>query len=117
MANYGTNSVTPAGGFPATIAASGNWKSGALSSTWGALAAAVTSSQAGALTIQRYADAGLIIPIGALISATLVANTPNYVSVADGVPFLYFQVEITNTGGSTANITGAAILTGIGNAG
>lgn len=110
--NFGTRAAVPPNGFPATIASSGAWHSGIIPAGYGAISAGLTSSQAGVLSIQRYADSGGLIPIGAAISANLSANTAQWVDVSDGVPYLFFQVSATNSGGSTANVTNAAILTG-----
>lgn len=103
--------VTPSGGFPATIAANGSWTSGVLPfGGYRGVSATVTSTQAGAITIQRYADAAGTIPVGAVASTTIVASTAETVSVNDGLAALYYKVTITNTSGSTtATITGASI--------
>ena len=116
MAAYPTNGVyniSPPTPFPATIAASGNWQSGVIiNQHFPAIAACVTSTQIGNLTIQRYADLAGTIPVGATTTQELTASTAAYAAVNDGVPYLSFVVEVTNTGGSTADITGTAILTG-----
>jgi len=75
-----------------------------------ALSCAVLSSQAGAVSIQRYVDKVGTLPQGAPISSTLVAATANVVNSNDGLPFQSFKVTITNTGGSTATISGFALL-------
>lgn len=104
-------SVTPPGGFPSTIAGSGSWQSGVLAMAgYRGIAAAVTSTQAGSISIQRYADSAGQIAIGAAISQALAASTAATVSVNDGLPALYFQVTISNSSGSTATISGAAIV-------
>lgn len=111
--NFGTVAVAPKIAYPATLPAStGTWNSDLLPAGRGTILAAVKSDQAGTITIQRYADLAGLVPIGALASSTLVANTPNSVSIVDGVPCLSFVVTINNTGGSIANITNTAILVG-----
>ena len=110
--NFGTVSVTPAGGFPTTIAASGNWTSPVIQSGFGSVLAACKSTQTGAINIQRYADTAGTIPVGAVVTAALSANVAQWANVGDGLPYLSFTVQFTNTGASTATITGAAILTG-----
>ncbi len=108
--------LNPPNPFPSTIAPSGNWQSGIIRVYGGgslpALVVTVESTQAGAVSIQRYADAAGTIPVGGNISQTLTDSTEAYVGANDGVPYLSFQVTITNTGGSSATITDAAILAG-----
>ena len=96
---------------PSTIAAAGNYTSNVIyADGFRTLAAAVTSSQAGAISIQRYLDLAGLVPQGPAISASLVAATPQVVNVSDGLAFQSFKVTITNTGGSTANITNFGLL-------
>lgn len=96
---------------PGTINAASNWTSNAIyADGYRTLAAAVTSTQAGAISIQRYLDLAGTIPQGPAISATLSAATSQVVNVSDGLAFQTFTVKITNTGGSTATITGFALL-------
>jgi hypothetical protein len=102
----GLNPVTPP-----TIAAGGNWTSGVIyADGFRTLAAAVTSSQVGAISIQRYLDLAGLVPQGPAISAALVAATPQVVNVQDGVAFQSFTVKITNTSGSTANLSNFGLL-------
>lgn len=96
---------------PATIAAAGNFTSNVINADgFRAIAAAVTSSQVGAISIQRYIDKAGTIAQGAAISTSLVASTPAVVNSNDGLPFQSFTVKITNTGGATANISNFALL-------
>jgi hypothetical protein len=96
---------------PSTIVASGSWNSGVmLANGANRLAAAVTSSQNGVLTIQRYIDAAGTIPIGIAPTQAITANTLAWTWVNDGMPFLSWRVTVTNTGGSTANLTNVALL-------
>jgi hypothetical protein len=96
---------------PATILAAGNYTSNVLySDGFRTIAAGVTSSQAGAISIQRYIDRAGLVPQGAAVSSTLVAATPNVVNISDGLACQSFKVVITNTGGSTANITNFGLL-------
>lgn len=102
---------TPPTAPPATIAASGNYKTGIMNAAgFKGLAAACTLSQAGTLVIQRYIDPAGTIAIGTPISATLVGGTANTVDVIDGLPAAAWQVTISNTGGSTGNLTAVAFL-------
>jgi hypothetical protein len=96
---------------PATIVASGNYTSLLIvADGFKALACGVTSTQAGALSIQRYIDKAGLIAQGPAISSTLVAATPNIVNSNDGLPFQTFKVIITNTGGATATISNFGLL-------
>lgn len=98
-------------GLAATVAAAGNTLSPVIPSNgWQKISAAVTSSQTGALQIQRYLDAAGTIPQGAVSTVALVAATQSNLNVNDGLPFMSFTVKITNTGGATANLSGVAVL-------
>jgi hypothetical protein len=89
-----------------TIAASGNWTSNVLiSDGFKAIGAGCKSTQTGAINIQRYLDRAGTVPVGAVVTAALVANTSQWATVNDGVPFQSFTVQITNTGGGAATIT------------
>ena len=101
----------PATAPPATVAGGGNWQSGILNCAGlQALAASCTLSQAGSIVIQRYIDPAGTIAIGTAISQVLTANTAAWVSVNDGLPAASWQVTISNTSGSTGNLTGVAFL-------
>ena len=103
----------------AAIAGSGSTSSAVIPSAgFTGIAAAVTSSQAGTLAIQRYLDTAGTIVQGAALSVNLLAATPNVVNVlADGLPFQSYVVTITNSSGSTANLTGVFVLMQAGGAG
>lgn len=66
----------------------------------------LTSSQAGNLTVQRYADGAGQIPLPAGVNGAptvaIVANTPVSVSWADGTPTGSIAITVTNSSGSTA---------------
>lgn len=95
---------------PASIAASGNWNSGLIfSDGYRYLTVTATSSQAGALVIQQYVDMAGTIP-RVVSSTALVAATPLIVDIADLKPFMSFTVQINNTGGSGAAVTGFQVL-------
>jgi hypothetical protein len=106
-------STVPVGvhGLNATVAASGNTLSNLIKSDgYKTIAVGVTSSQGGAINVQRYLDDAGLVKQGAAISATLAANTAQVCNVTDGNPFASYTVTITNTGGSTATLTNLAIL-------
>ena len=65
------------------------------------IAAAVMSSQAGSITLQRYLDRAGAVPVGEPITA----SEPQTVIASDGVPFQSFTIRITNTSGSVANLS------------
>lgn len=72
---------------------------------------AATSSQAGAINVQLYVDATGTIKQGAVQTVAVLAATPVVLNVnASTTPFQSFTVQITNTGGSPANITNYALL-------
>ncbi len=74
------------------------------------LSVGLKSTQPGAINVQRYLDAAGTIPVGAVATAALVANTANSVSIADGIPFLSFTIQVTNTGASPGTISNFALL-------
>lgn len=111
--NFGTTNVVPSVGFPATIAGSGSWTSGVIVNYgFAALQASVESTQAGQLTIQRYADLAGLIPIGTVATQAISASTQAWTAINDGTPFLSYSVTITNTSESTATITKTSITSG-----
>jgi hypothetical protein len=81
---------------------------------WDSVSAGLTSTQNVTITIQCYLDAAGLIPVGA--AGTSSNTTTPYVtgSPGNGFPwvFLYFQVTITNTSGTTAIISNPAIAVG-----
>lgn len=94
-----------------TIAASGNWLSAVIvSDGFKALAVGAKSSQTGAINVQRYIDRAGTIPVGAVVTAALVANTAQWLTSNDGLPFQSFTIQITNTGASAATVTNFATL-------
>jgi hypothetical protein len=103
-AQLGLNAQVPAGGqLQSSILQSNGWKYFALG---------LTSTQAGAINIQRFLDAAGTVPIGAPVSATLVAGTAQAASIgtADTLPFMSYQVTVTNTGGAAATLSNVAGL-------
>jgi hypothetical protein len=80
-------------------------------------AVGLQSTQAGNLTVQRYADAAGQIPLPAVVNGAptvaIVANTPICVTWADGTPTGSIQITITNSSGSTAaNLTNLTVNLG-----
>lgn len=81
---------------------------------WDSVAAACTSTQAVVITIQCYLDAAGLIAVGPAGSSA--SSTTPYVTGNPGNgypwPFLYYQVTITNTSGTTAIISNPGIAVG-----
>lgn len=104
--------LSPTGVPGATIGAGSNYTSGVIQANgFKSIAVGAKSTQVGAITIQRFMDAAGLVPIGALVSASLVASTSQWATVNDGLPFRSFQFSITNTSGSSATLSNfAAIL-------
>jgi hypothetical protein len=73
-------------------------------------AVGVTSSQGGAITVQRYLDDAATIKQGAALTASLTANTAQVLNITDGNPFASFTVNLSNSSGSTANLSNLGIL-------
>jgi hypothetical protein len=96
---------------PASLAASGTWTSGVIvADGYKAIAAGVLSSQAGAISIQRYLDRAGNVPQGPAISATITAATAQVCNANDGAPFQSFVIKITNTGTVAATLSNFACL-------
>jgi hypothetical protein len=111
MPGLGSNYViTPPTPYPATLAGGGVYTSGVIQLGGNGINVAATMTQAGTLAIQRYADVAGTIPVGAAVSTTLVASTAGWTAVNDGFPAISFQVTLTNTSGSTATVSGMAIV-------
>lgn len=111
--NYGTRLVSPPVPAPTTLAHGTTWNSDLMSSGFGGVVATVLSTQIGVLTIQRYADLAGLTPVGAAITQALTANTAAWAGASDGLPFLSFNVTISNTDGALdATLSNVVILTG-----
>lgn len=110
--NFGTVRAVPALGYPSTVANGATWQSDLLPAGFAGATAGILSDHAGTLTLQRYADLAGLLPVGALISQAVVANTPAWVGANDGLPFLSFNVEFVNASGAIANIASISIVTG-----
>lgn len=95
----------------ATIGAGGNFTSiPIICPGWRSIAVGARLSQVGTITIQRYLDRLGVVPVGALVSASLVANTSNWATVNDGLAFQSFIFAINNTSGSLGNLDRFAAL-------
>lgn len=110
--NFGTQRLVPAAGYPTTAADGATWQSDLLPAGFAGATAGILSDHAGTLTLQRYADLAGLLPIGALISQAVTANTPAWVGANDSLPFLSFNVIFINGAGAIANIAAISIVTG-----
>ena len=96
---------------PASIAGSGSAQSSLIvTEGFSLVSAGVTASQAGTMSIQRYLDAGGTVAQGLAIQVALTAATAANLDVLDGKPFASFKLTITNSSGSTSNLTNFALL-------
>jgi len=99
------------GAIPAAVVAGTPFTTSLISADgFKALAAGCELSTAGTIVIQRFVDAGGLVPQGAAVSSTLAANVANSVSVNDGASFQSFTVTITNTGGGSATLSNFVLL-------
>lgn len=110
--NFGTTRVAPLLGYPTVIADGATWNSDLLPAGFAGAIAAILSDHAGTLTLQRYADLAGLLPVGALITQAVVANTAASAGAVDGRPFVAFNVAFINSGGAVANIQAFSIITG-----
>jgi hypothetical protein len=94
-----------------TISAAGNWTSNVVQANgFKGIAMGAKSTQTGALNIQRYLDKAGLVPVGPVVTAALVANTAQWLTVNDGIVFQSFTAQITNTGGSAATVTNFGLM-------
>jgi hypothetical protein len=98
-------------GLPAQIPASGNAVSNTINTnglTHGSVG--LKSTQAGNLSVQRYADAAGVVPLSTAVSVAILANTPVSVGWSDGLPCGSIIVTVTNSSGTTAaNLTNVTV--------
>jgi hypothetical protein len=96
---------------PASIPANGSFTSGVLPGDgFKTFFIGITSSEPGAITIQRFLDVNGTIVQGAANTLALTAGAPAVLSITDGLPYLTFTVTITNTSGSAATVTNFAFI-------
>ena len=96
---------------PASIPASGNVQTSVIvTEGFSLISAGITASQSGIMSIQRYLDAAGTIAQGAPVQVSLTANTPAVLDVLDAKLFASFQLTVTNSSGSTSNLTNFALL-------
>lgn len=96
---------------PGSIPASGSWTSDLITSDgYQKIAAGLTSSQNGSLSILRFLDEQGTIAQTAVTPVSVTGGTAAVINAVDGLPFATFQIKLTNTGGSAATVTNAAVL-------
>ena len=107
--NAWNSGVLPIFGLPPPVASSGSSPANLPKQQcwWSQVSAALTSTQAVTITITCYIDSGGLCPVGTV--GTSNSSTTPYAGGNPGLPFLYFQVTITNTSGTTAIITNPGI--------
>lgn len=96
---------------PGTVAANSTVNTSLIKTDgYSLIAAGITLSQAGTMSIQRYLDDGGTQPQGALVTVPLIANSAANLDVLDGKPFASFMLNVTNAAAVTATVTGFALL-------
>jgi hypothetical protein len=74
--------------------------------------AGLKSDHAGTLSVQRYADAAGVVPVGAPLSVAVAANTPIAVGWSEGLPCGSIVMTFVNSGGAAANLTNVTVNLG-----
>lgn len=98
-------------GLNASVAATSNVQSNLiLSNGYKSFSFAVTSTQAGSISVQRYLDQAGTIPQGAALTASLTASTQGIVNSTDGVPFQSLKITVNNTAASAATLSNPYLL-------
>lgn len=98
-------------GLAVSVPATGNVLSEViLTNGYKSLAVGVTSSQAGAVIVQRYLDQAGLVPQGPAIQVALSAGVAAVLNNNDGAPFQSMTVEVTNTAAVAANLTNLLVL-------
>ncbi|MDR3450726.1 MAG: hypothetical protein P4M15_13455 [Alphaproteobacteria bacterium] len=96
---------------PGTVAASSSVSTSLIRTDGFALiSAGLTMTQNGNCSVQRFLDDGGTQPQGAPVTAAVLANVAANLDILDGKPFSSFQLTVTNITGSTATISGFALL-------
>ncbi len=96
---------------PSSIPASGSVQSSLIvTEGFSLISVGVTASQNGTMSIQRYLDAGGTVMQGPPVQVSLTAGIAANLDVLDGKPYASFQITITNSAGSTSNLTNFALL-------
>jgi hypothetical protein len=98
---------------PLTLASTTNWNSGVIPAVgFTKIVISAELSQTGTLVVDRFVDLLGAVQI-ATVTVNLSASVAGTCIIYDGLPFGSFSVVVTNTGGSTANLTNVNILLGV----
>ncbi len=96
---------------PGSVAASGSVTTSLIRADgFTMIAAGLTMTQSGSLSVQRYLDDGGTQVQGAPVTVPVTANVPANLDVLDGKPFAAFILTVANGAGSASTITGFALL-------
>ena len=98
-------------GLVVTVPASGNITSNLLfANGYKVFSFALTRTQNGSISIQRYLDNAGTIAQGAALTASLTANTPAVYTLTDTAPFQTMRIEILNSSGTDATLSNVLLL-------
>lgn len=96
---------------PGTIAAGATFDTGAIySDGFKDIAVGVLMNAGGTITLQRYLDAAMLLPVGAAVTATITGGTATVLTSTDDLPFNYLRVTIKNTAATVATIAAFGLL-------
>jgi hypothetical protein len=96
---------------PISVPASGNVNSGVITNCgYKNFTFALTSTQAGSVSIQRYVDQAGTIPVGAAITGSVTANTATDIHSTDSIPYQSMIITVNNSSGSIATLSNCALL-------
>lgn len=96
---------------PSSIAASSQVQSSLIATEgFSLIAAGITASQAGVMSIQRYLDAGGTVTQGPAVQVSLAAGVAANLDILDGLIFAAIKLTVTNTSGSVSNLTNFALV-------
>jgi hypothetical protein len=106
-------SASAVGPFPPASVPTGGFQSGVIPSDgFKTFAVGITSSEPGALNVQRFLDAAGTIAQGTVSTAPLTAGQAAVLNITDGLISRSFTLQVTNTGGAAATVTKFALLLG-----
>lgn len=98
-------------GLPSSIASTVTVKSSVMfAQGMKSISIGVSNTQAGTVSIQRYADSQGQSPVGAAIQGTLVAAVPLAIGTNDLTPFGSFQISVLNSGLVSSTLSGISIV-------
>lgn len=111
MSGFGSNvTLTPPGGVPTSIAASGTYTSGVFQCPGPGISVGYKAAGATSYAAQRYLDSAKALPVGSAITGTGTGGTATVFNVNDGVPWLYINFTITDTSSATNAVSAFAVV-------